>query len=145
MLAVDVFDPDKDLTMNNLGFTMAQYYQTAMEEYSGISQEEIFDNETRACGNVIKIKNDSMCIDELPVRSVCFAFIDGNHDPEYIRNDFYLAWNKLSSRGCIAFHDYEGDIPESTKTIKELEEKHNSEIICRHQIKSSWLLFLIRE
>ena len=65
---------------------------------------------------------------EVPTSEIAFALIDGNHAPEYVRNDFYLVWQKLVAGGCIAFDDYGDDLPQVTETINLIVRKHNRQL-----------------
>jgi hypothetical protein len=45
-----------------------------------------------------------------------------------VKNDFYLAWERLVSGGVVAFDDYGFDLPQVTRTVDELIEVHRPEI-----------------
>lgn len=118
--AVDIFDIYTDQTECIQGIHMADIYERVVKTIGkGLSQWEIFQKVTKGCENIVVIKGDSKTI-ELPTSSVCFACIDGNHQPSYVRNDFYLVWSKLSPGGVVAFDDYGYDLPGVTVTINEL-------------------------
>lgn len=126
---IDIFDPNADLTKCIHGITMKELYERIINEVGkGASQWEIFTHVTRNCKNIQVIKGDSKNV-QLPTEKVCFAFIDGNHDPSYVKNDFYLIWTKLSPGGVIAFDDYGYDLPQVTCTINELIGKHAQDIV----------------
>jgi hypothetical protein len=78
--------------------------------------------------NVITICSDSKRVKFLKSQKFCFGFIDGNHSPEYVVNDFYLVWSHLVPGGIVAFHDYGYDLPKVTETIDKLILKHREEI-----------------
>jgi hypothetical protein len=59
---------------------------------------------------------------------LCFGFIDGDHLPRYIENDFYLVWRALTPGGAVAFHDYRSIGPAITAKIDELMLRHRAEI-----------------
>lgn len=40
------------------------------------------------------------------VPQVDFVYIDGNHDPEFVKQDIKLYWPKIKSGGFISGHDY---------------------------------------
>lgn len=122
--AVDIFDITADSTQNTQGWIMSEMYAKILK---GQSQWDIFQKLTKNCDNIIVIKGDSKNI-SIPADKVCFAYIDGNHDPSYVKNDFYLVWPKLSPHGVVAFDDYGYDLPMVTKTIDDLLEKHSKEI-----------------
>jgi hypothetical protein len=70
--------------------------------------------------NVITISKDSKKV-KFPVdQEFVFGFIDGNHSPEYVVNDFYLVWKPLVPGGIVAFHDYGYDLPKVTETVDRL-------------------------
>ncbi len=144
LYVIDIFDATFDWTKNTDGNTMANLYLNALKGYQGKSQWEIFSDVTKKCKNIHCLKGDSKNI-EIPCNHLCFGFIDGNHSPEYVENDFYLIWAKLSSRGLVAFHDYEWDLPQTTTTIKELVNKHNSEILQTHHEKTSHIIFIVKK
>jgi hypothetical protein len=63
--------------------------------------------------NVITIPKDSKKV-KFPVdQQFVFGFIDGNHSPEYVVNDFYLVWKHLVPGGIVAFHDIVPGPPEN--------------------------------
>jgi len=124
---VDIFDPNFDTTKCIFGIEMRELYKKSLERFGNVSQETIFLQVTKTCKNIVVIKGDSKCVD-LPIKHLCFAFIDGNHDPSYVENDFYLAWNRLVSGGAVAFDDYDYDLPQVTETINMLIQRHKAEI-----------------
>lgn len=126
--AVDIFDIYADRTECTQGISMADLYERAVNAIGkGLSQWEIFQKVTKRCRNIEIIKGDTKVV-KLPIPSICFAFIDGNHDPSYVRNDFYLVWPKLSRGGVVAFDDYGHDLPQVTATINELIGEHAPQI-----------------
>lgn len=125
---LDIFDIYADRTECTQGISMADLYERAVRTIGkGLSQWDIFQMVTKKCKNIEIIKGDSKMV-ELPTSSICFAFIDGNHDPAYVRNDFYLVWTKLSTGGVCAFDDYGHDLPQVTATINELIGHHAHQI-----------------
>jgi len=122
--AVDVFDCSLDRTLNESGAEMAAVYSGILK---GASQRDVFESVTTGLDNVVVIAGDSKKI-TLPTEIVCFAFIDGNHNPCYVQNDFHLVWQKLTEGGVVAFHDYGGDLPQVTRTIDRLCDEHRGEI-----------------
>ncbi len=117
---IDIFDVYSDQTVCTKGIRMADMYEKILNKIGkGISQLEVFQKITKKCKNMILLIGDSKNI-EIPTNSICFAFIDGNHEPSYVRNDFYLVWQKLSPEGIVAFDDYAHDLPGVTRTINEL-------------------------
>lgn len=125
LYAVDIFNPEIDKSVCTKGISMSEMYQKILK---GRSQYEIYKEVTKNCKNIITIIGDSKKI-TLECPKICFAYIDGNHSPEYVENDFYLVWNKLVPGGIIAFDDYGYDLPQVTDTIHELIAKHIKEIL----------------
>lgn len=81
-----------------------------------------------------------------PDTELCFSFIDGNHDPEYVRSDFYLAWNATVPGGVVAFHDYDetsgSNLPHVTKAVNELIELNKGAISNKHWIRETAMMLL---
>lgn len=125
LYVVDIFDPSFDWTENTEGKSMAEIY---LSHLRGLSQEEIFKKIIKGCSNIVIIKSDSKQA-HIPADKLCFAFIDGCHDPSYVENDFYLAWTRLISGGVVGFDDYGYDLPQVTKTIDLLISRHEKEIL----------------
>jgi Methyltransferase domain len=121
---VDVFDPDFDLTRCAEGTTMSELYRRVVRNRS---QREVFDEVTAPLQNLTVLVGDSAQID-LPVDALCFAYIDGNHSAEYVRNDFELVWPRLSPGGIVGFDDYGHDLPGVTQTLHRLIGEHAHEI-----------------
>jgi hypothetical protein len=138
-----MFDPSFDWTKNIHDNSMADLYTNALSRWAGKSQWEVFSEVTKGCRNIVVIKGDSKTV-ELPPFKLCFGFIDGHHDPEYVRNDFNLLWNRLSPGGCIAFHDYGADLPQTTAEIDAIVCEHSGEIEATHHDRTKWILFVIR-
>jgi hypothetical protein len=111
-----VFSPDFDSTVCDRGISMRVLYKNSLK---GKNQLEIFKKITANCHNLKLVTGDSMKID-LPIKSISFAYIDGNHSPKHVENDFYLIWNRLISGGIVSFDDYGYDLPGVTKKINEL-------------------------
>lgn len=121
---IDVFDAGFDETVCTDGISMATLYRRALQ---GRDQYEVYQDVTSGCSNLTTVKADSMHL-ELPCEEVCFAYIDGNHDPAYVRNDFGLVWGKLVCGGIVAFDDYRYDLPGVTAAIDDCIERHGREI-----------------
>jgi predicted O-methyltransferase YrrM len=144
LFVVDIFDPNFDWTTNNDGKAMAILYLDLLKEFQGRTQWEVFSEVTKECKNIHCLKGDSKKI-EIPSTRLCFGFIDGDHSPDYVENDFYLIWTKLTSLGVVAFHDYEWDLPQTTAKIKELVNRHDSEIGSVYHNKDSHTLFVVKK
>lgn len=125
---IDIFDPNSDKSMCTRGVTMTDLYQGVLQ---GKDQYEAYKQVTKNCNNVITIKKDSQEAN-LPCQNICFAYIDGNHNPEYVRSDFFLVWDKLVPNGMVVFDDYGFDLPQVTKTIHDLISEN------RNKVKRIW-------
>lgn len=124
VIAVDIFDPDFDVTVSGDGRTMAQLYAEALH---GRAQREVFDEVTRDCTNLVVVAGDSAKV-ELPTQALAFAYVDGNHTAEYVRSDFELVWSRLSPGGVVAFDDYGLDLLDVTNTLHELVGEHATDV-----------------
>ncbi|MBN1993401.1 MAG: class I SAM-dependent methyltransferase [Anaerolineae bacterium] len=133
--AIDIFEMNFDQTLCTTGTTMAKIYQGHVVKNFGekTSQLDIFKKVTQDCNNIELIIADTMDV-RIPAEFISFGFIDGNHDPLYVKNDFYLVWNKLSAGGVVAFDDYGHDLPQVTNMLNDLVDKHQS------RIKATWQL-----
>jgi hypothetical protein len=124
VIAIDVFDPDFDVTASTDGDTMAALYEGWL---AGRDQRAVFDEVTGACTNLTVLAADSAAV-ELPAEAVAFAYVDGHHSAEYVRSDFELVWRRLSPGGVVGFDDYGGNLPEVTRTLHRLIGEHADEI-----------------
>lgn len=124
LFTVDIFDFRADNIQNTQKQTMSEIYSNVLK---GRDQYKVFCDVTQGCDNICVIKGDSKKI-KLPTEKIAFGFIDGNHEPSYVVNDFYLIWPKLSGEGIVAFDDYGYDLPMVTKTIDDLINRHQQEI-----------------
>ena len=137
---VDIFDPSFDLTPNLSGDRMADIYQSFLK---GRTQEEIFRQATAPWSSVIHIlKQDSMKVRFPQGLRFAFAFIDGNHDPRWVKSDFELALRRLEPGGWAGFHDYRGDLPQVTAALDEMIDRHAGEIARIEMIKERWILLV---
>jgi hypothetical protein len=103
LIVIDLFDPGVNHTEWQ-GQPLSSAYRRLLGRKS---QREVFDRNTRFAKNIVVYSEDSKLV-KLPDGSqLCFSFIDGNHDPEYVKSDFYLAWNATVPGGIVAFHDYD--------------------------------------
>lgn len=144
LYVIDIFDPTFDWTKNTDGNAMATLYLDTLKAYRGKTQWEVFLKVTKGCNNIVPLKGDSKNI-EIPSKSLCFGFIDGCHDPEWVENDFYLIWNRLSPNGAVAFHDYEWDLPQTTAKINELLNRHAPAIDTTSHDKNKHVLFVVKK
>lgn len=127
LYVADVFDPDFDWTKTSGGRAMAEVYKDFLGAFGSMSQLEVFKKVTSGLDNIVCLIGDSKDL-SIPSSRLAFAFIDGNHDPEYVENDFNKVWPLIQSGGVVAFHDYGGDLPQTTGAIDKLEAEHRSGI-----------------
>jgi SAM-dependent methyltransferase len=125
--AIDIFNSSADLTTCEKGISMADIYTNYLQGL-GLTMFEAYWFNVGSFPNVITICSDSKRVKFLKSQKFCFGFIDGNHSPEYVVNDFYLVWSHLVPGGIVAFHDYGYDLPKVTETIDKLILKHREEI-----------------
>ncbi len=78
----------------------------------------------------------------LPTDRVCFGFIDGNHQPDYVVNYFRMVWEKRSPGGVVAYHDYGWDLPEVTTTIDQLCSQYRSEVADTHVDSENHIIYV---
>ncbi len=122
---IDIFDLKADDTASVDGTKMSDIYLAYLE---GRSQYNEYRNNTRGFDNIVTIKQDSKTV-KLPLtQRFSFGFVDGNHQAEYVMNDFLLVWNHLVSNGVVALHDYRTGLPEVTRTIDRLLEEKRDKI-----------------
>ena len=137
---IDLFDPSFDLTKNLSGNAMAEIYRSFLD---GRSQEDVFRQVTRPWADAIRvIRQDSMKVILPEGVNLSFAFVDGNHDPAWVRNDFKLVWDRLLPGGWAGFHDYHGDLPDVTAVLDSLLAEHRDEIARTDTVPSRWILLV---
>ena len=137
--AIDVFDPGCDETEDVSGSRMCDIYEAFLE---GRSQLEVYREATKDFDNIMTIDMDSKEVEFPAEQGFIFGFIDGNHQPEYVINDFHLIWRNLVPGGCVGFHDYNFDLPDVTEAIDRLIEEHKNEISEVHEIKENHIVLL---
>ncbi|MBI3820965.1 MAG: class I SAM-dependent methyltransferase [Planctomycetes bacterium] len=137
--SIDIFAASTDRTACALGDTMESIYRKALR---GRDQLSVFREVTRDCGNLICIVGDSARV-ELPAKKISFGYVDGNHDPAYVRGDFSLIWSRLTPGGIIAFDDYGFDLPDVTRTIDDIVKEHGTQIA--RTWKKGWKTFFIQK
>jgi len=140
--AVDIFDPGNDKTPDKNGVKMCDIYQAFLQ---GRSQLEVYQQTTHAFDNIATINMDSKKVSFHKGQKFIFGFIDGNHQPDYVRNDFNLIWRNLVPGGSVGFHDYNFDLPEVTRAIDGLIDKHRDEISEVNEIKQSHIVILTKK
>jgi hypothetical protein len=139
VITVDVFDIGFDKTTTAGGWSMPELYGDIVK---GRDQRDVFDEVTSGCSNLVVVVGDSTAV-ELPTQRLAFAFVDGNHDIDYVLSDFERVWERLSPGGIAAFHDYGGDLPGVTRALHESIGRHAAEI-ARVWTRAPTLLFLQR-
>jgi SAM-dependent methyltransferase len=125
--AIDIFNPLTDFTTCEKGISMADIYTNILQNL-GLAMFEAYWFNVGKYPNVVTIPKDSKKIKFPMNQQFAFGFIDGNHSPEYVINDFHLVWRHLVPGGIVAFHDYGYDLPEVTETINELIQYHKKDI-----------------
>ncbi len=142
LYVIDIFDPLFDKTENTEGRSMAHLYCEALRLSGFTSQWEVFQRVTNGCKNIKVLKSDSKKA-IIPSDKIAFAFIDGNHSPEYVLNDFYLIWDKLVPGGCIAFDDFEHDLPQVTEAINQIISKLSDQLKVS-DCSESYIIYLTK-
>jgi SAM-dependent methyltransferase len=142
--AIDVFDVYADKTKCARNVTMSDLYLQYLRRI-GMSQWQAYYYLTRGLSNVVTMRSDSMKVRFSPDKRLMFGFIDGNHAPEFVMNDFYLVWRNLTSRGVVAFDDYGDDLPQVTKTVDFLISKHQNEIENIVKIPQKRIIFIMKK
>jgi hypothetical protein len=140
---IDVFDLDFDQTMTEHGFVMKELYKEWLSERGAPSQWLLYLHNTRGLLNVRTLRGDSKAV-ILPASEIAFAFIDGNHQADYVQSDFDMIWNRLSPGGVVAFHDYKGDLPHVTKTIDELAARNATDLEYSKAVPRQFLYFMVK-
>ena len=111
----------------------------------GKSQRAIFDKVTEKHNNIEVIAVDSKKLTFSPEEKFFFSFIDGNHDPDYVVSDFKIAWKHTVPGGVVAFHDYMGDLPQTTGAIDEVLKDYEEEIEKKEQLPEKCILFVFKK
>lgn len=122
--AIDIFDPDVDVTEASDGSPMRAIYRRHLD---GRDQEETYRSVVADCRNVVTIAGDSAAV-ELPASAVAFAHIDGNHEPEYVKRDFELVWRRAVPGSVVAFDDYGDDLPPVRNAVDAIRRAYRDEI-----------------
>jgi hypothetical protein len=142
VFVIDVFDPMADQTATPHGTTMSDIYLAFLE---GKSQYKMYCENTSSCDNIVTIKEDSKKV-KLPAnQKFMFGFIDGNHQPDYVRNDFLLVWKHLISGGVVGLHDYRSELPEVTRTIVQLLHEKKSDISDTVEISEKHIILVTKK
>ena len=139
--AVDIFDPNCDKTQDINGVRMCDIYQAFLQ---GRTLLEVYRQTIQSFDNIITIQKDSKKVKFPREQNFIFGFIDGNHQPDYVRDDFYIIWRNLVPGGSVGFHDYNFDLPKVTDVINSLINKHRDDISEVHEIKEKHIVLLTR-
>ena len=139
--AVDIFDPTADQTETTDGIKMSDIYQAFLE---GRSQFEVYQEATRGFNNIVTIKQDSKNVGFPAEQKFIFGFIDGNHHPEYVRNDFHIVWHNLVPNGVLGLHDYNFELPEVTETINSLMGEYSAETGDTREIREKHIILVTK-
>ena len=141
VFAIDIFDPSADTTESEEGVKMCDIYQAFLE---GRPQIEVYRETIRGLDNIVTIAEDSRAVTFPPEQRFAFGFIDGNHQPDYVRNDFEIIWPNLVPGGALGFHDYHHGLPEVTRCIDEIMAQHAGEISEVREIGPQHIVLLVK-
>lgn len=142
VFVVDVFDPKRDETKDAHGVRMCDVYEAFLR---GRSLLQVYRQATRGFDNIVTMVEDSKRVGFPRGQRFVFGFIDGNHQPDYVTNDFYLVWRSLVPGGAVGFHDYNFDLPDVTAAINRLVAKHRDEIGEIREMGDRHILFLTKK
>lgn len=142
VFVIDIFDPMADRTATLDGTRMSDIYLAFLE---GKSQYQSYCENTKNCDNIVTIKEDSKKVKFLSNQRFMFGFIDGNHQPDYVRNDFLLVWKHLVSGGVVGLHDYKSELLEVTRTIDQLLNEKKSEIAVTDEISEKHIILVTKK
>lgn len=141
VFAVDIFKPTADSTATPDGTIMHDIYLAFLE---GRPQLEVYDEAVRGLDNVVTIKQDSKEVSFPAEQRFIFGFVDGNHHPDYVHNDFLIIWQHLVDGGVLGFHDYNTDLPDVTSCINEIIAEHAEEIAETQEIMPQHIILLVK-
>lgn len=141
VFAIDLFDPAADTTTTVDGTPMSEIYLAYLK---GESQRDVYRRTVRGLDNVVTIEADSKTVSFPPEQRFVFGFIDGNHQPDYVQNDFDLIWRNLVIGGVLGFHDYNFELPEVTARINRILDTHTGEIVETREIVACHVLLLVK-
>jgi hypothetical protein len=139
---IDLFNPDFDQTIDIQGNKMCDIYQAILQ---GKTQLDLYREIIHGFDNIKTIIEDSKNVEFPQEQRFIFGFIDGNHQPEYVRHDFGIVWRGLTTGGAVGFHDYNHDLPEVTDTINSLLNEHKEEIASVDEIASRHVVLLTKK
>ena len=142
VFAVDIFDPSCDRTEDSSGVRMCDIYKAFLQ---GRSQCDVYCETVCSFDNIVTIDKDSKEVEFPGEQRFIFGFIDGNHQPDYVRNDFHIIWRNLVPGGAVGFHDYRFDLPDVTAAIDALIEEHRDEIGEIREIEDKHIVLLVKK
>jgi hypothetical protein len=142
VIVIDIFNPLADATVTSAGIKMSDIYLAFLE---GNSQYQEFVNNTRNFDNIVTIMQDSKQVTLDSLQKFAFGFIDGNHNAEYVENDFLLVWNHLVAGGVVGLHDYKTELTEVTRAIDALLDDKKAEIACIFEIPEKHILLVTKK
>lgn len=142
VFVIDIFNPVTDQSATCSGIKMSDIYLAFLE---GKSQYHVYLENTINCSNVVTIRDDSREVELPSEQQFIFGFIDGNHQPDYVRSDFFLVWEHLVSKGVVALHDYKTELPAVTRTIDELLVEKQSEIANAAEISQKHIILVTKK
>ena len=140
--AIDIFKPGTDTTATGEGVKMCDIYEAFLE---GRPQIEVYRQTTRGLSNIETIAGDSKTVTFPVEQKFMFGFIDGNHQPDYVRNDFGVIWSNLVSGGVLGFHDYNSGLPEVTYCIDRIINDYADEISEVCEIRPQYIVLLVKK
>jgi len=62
-----------------------------------------------------------------------------------VRSDFHLSWRHTLPGGVVAFHDYGGDLPQTTEIIDKTLEDYKEETGDKEELKGKDILFVFKK
>ena len=142
VFAIDIFDPGADTTETEDGVKMCDIYQAFLE---GRSQREVYQETIRGLKNIVTVAEDSKTVSFPPEQRFVFGFVDGNHRPDYVRNDFGVIWPNLVPGGALGLHDYDHGLPEVTRCIDDLIAEHADEISEVRRVRPQHIILLVKK
>jgi len=116
---------------------------TSIDPYLGkemkIVLEDYYKNTKNTPGcTLIQEKSDD-AVDLFDDESIDILYIDGNHEYEYVKDDFINYHDKVKTGGIIAGHDYTNSWPGVKKAVDEMLEKYHYKIYKRF-VDTSWMI-----
>lgn len=139
IIVIDIFDPCFDKTRTYRNESLSWFYKKILGKRE---LRKVFNERVHREGNVIVYDDDSKRV-KLPENvKLCFSFIDGNHNPNYVRSDFELAWKYTVPGGVVAFHDFDAYLPDITKAIEQIMRENVKEIGEISVFKKEKIIFL---